>query len=48
MPTSNFSITCTGYVTKSPESGSSDGFLIQVAPKNTLANGEDDNQQENW
>ena len=51
VPMTNFSVACTGYVTESPESGSSDGFLFQVTPKNTLANGEhgeEDSQQENW
>lgn len=49
VPMTNFSDTCMGYVTESPESGSSDGFLFQVTPKNTLASGEhgeEDSQQD--
>ena len=47
VPMTNFSVICTGYVTENPESSSSDGFLFQVVPKNTFANGEEGNQNEN-
>ena len=49
VPMTNFSDACMGYVTESPESGSSDGFLFQVTPENTLASGEhgeEDSQQD--
>lgn len=48
IPLTNFCVICTGYVAESPTSSSSDGFLFQVLPKNTIASGEDDNHQENW
>lgn len=46
VPVTNFSVTCTGYVTENSESGSSEGFLFHVLPKTTLVNGDDEIQQE--
>ena len=47
VPITNFSVKYTGYVEENPESGSSDGFLIEVVPKNTFASGKGDNQHGN-
>ena len=47
VPMTNFCVKCTGYVAENPESGSSDGFLFQVVPKNTFTSAEGDNQPGN-
>ena len=45
VPVTNFSVTCTGFVTENSESGSSEGFLFHVVPKMTLANGNEEIQE---
>ena len=45
MPVTNFSVTCTGFVTENSESGSSEGFLFNVIPKMTLANTNEEIQE---
>ena len=46
VPVTNFSVTCTGYVTENSESGISQGFLLHVLPKTTLVNSDEEIQQE--
>ena len=45
VPVTNFSVTCTGYVTENSECGSSEGFLFHVLRKTTLVNGDEEIQQ---
>ena len=40
VPTTNFSVVCTGYVTENASYESSNGFLFKVLPKSTLHNKE--------
>ena len=45
IPMTNFSVTCTGYVTENSQCNSSEGFLFNVLPKTAFAQGDDDNDQ---
>lgn len=40
IPMKNFSVLCTGYVVENATSGSSEGFLFRVLPKESLIGNE--------
>lgn len=42
IPMTNFSVTCTGYVTENSKSDCPEGFLFNVVPKTTILQGEDE------
>ncbi len=40
-PQTNFSVSCTGYVTENSKSDCPEGFLFNVVPKTTIIQGDD-------
>ena len=42
IPMTNFSVSCTGYVTENSKSDCPEGFLFNVVPKTTIIQGNDE------
>jgi len=42
IPMTNFSVTCTGYVTENSNSECPEGFLFNVTPKTTILQADDE------
>ena len=42
IPMTNFSVSCTGYVTENSKSDCPEGFLFNVVPKTTIIQGDDE------
>ena len=46
IPMTNFSVTCTGYVTENSRNNCSEGFLFNVVPKTTILQEDDHDAQQ--